>query len=162
LSERLPAHLEAAALIRQTQAGGGFATVLQKGEKEAGTILLVLCENDTNARVYERMPALDGARKWTLSKSQDNENKAEFSEYLTRRGARKLVPSLRSLTAAPLAVGHTPPLGRQDHIRLRQPRFGEAVTHELDLNAPGHRAARRPDRDTRPPPQQSPRSTTRH
>ncbi len=85
---RLPAHLEAAALIRQTQAEGGFAAVLQKGESEAGTILLVLCENDTNARVYERMPAPDGDRKWTLSRSQDDENKAEFREYLTRRGAQ--------------------------------------------------------------------------
>lgn len=88
MEQRLPAHLEAAALIRRTQAEGGFATVLQKGESEAGTILLVLCENDTNARVYERMPAPDGTRKWTLSKSQDNENKAEFSEYLTRRGSQ--------------------------------------------------------------------------
>ena len=88
MSERLPAHLEAAALIRQTQAEGGFATVLQKGEKEAGTILLVLCENDTKARVYERMPAADGTRKWALSRSQDDENKAEFSDYLARRGAQ--------------------------------------------------------------------------
>ena len=59
-------------------------------------------------------------------------------------------------------LGHTTPLGRQDHIRLRQPRLGEPVTHELDLNAPCHRAARRPDRDTRPPPPPSPRSTTDH
>ena len=36
-------------------------------------------------------------------------------------------------------MGHTLPLGRQDHIRLRQPRIREAITDELDLNAPGHR-----------------------
>jgi len=85
---RLPAHLEAAALIRRTQTEGGFATVLQKGESEAGTILLVLCENDTKARIYERMPAPDGTRKWTLSKKQDNEKKEEFMDYLGRRGAQ--------------------------------------------------------------------------
>jgi hypothetical protein len=88
LSERLPAHLEAGALIRQTQAEGGFATVLQKGEKEAGTILLVLCENDTNVRVYERMPAPDGTRNWTLLRVQDPDNKQEFTDYLARRGAQ--------------------------------------------------------------------------
>jgi len=86
MEQRLPAHLEAAALIRRTQAEGGFATVLQKGESEAGTILLVLCENDTNARIYERMPAPDGSRKWALSKVQHPENKQEFNDYLTRRG----------------------------------------------------------------------------
>src|SRR5512144_1090395 len=71
-------------------------------------------------------------------------------------------PLLLSLTAAPLAVGHPAPLGRQHHIRLRQPRFGEAVTDKLDLNAPGHRAARPSARDTPRPRQLSPRSTTRH
>ena len=88
VDERLPAHLEAAALIRRTQAEGGFATVLQKGEREAGTILLVVCENDTKARAYERMPDLDGVRKWACSRVQDPENKTEFSDYLTRRGAQ--------------------------------------------------------------------------
>ena len=60
--------------------------MLQKGEREAGTILLVLCENGTNARVYERMSAPDGTRQWTLSRSQDTEKETEFSQYLTRRG----------------------------------------------------------------------------
>ena len=86
LSERLSAHLEAAALIRRTQAAGGFAAVLQKGDREAGTILLVLCENGTNARVYERMPTLDGTRGWTRSMAQGSQNKEEFSQYLARRG----------------------------------------------------------------------------
>jgi hypothetical protein len=83
---RLPAHVEAAALIRRTQAEGGFATVLQRGENEAGTILLVLCENGTNSRIYERMPNPDGTRNWHCSKAEDAENKQEFSEYVTRRG----------------------------------------------------------------------------
>lgn len=83
---RLPAHVEAAALIRRTQAEGGFATVLQKGERDAGTILLVLCENGTKARAYERMPGADGIRQWHCSKNQDAENKQEFDFYVSRRG----------------------------------------------------------------------------
>lgn len=86
MDERLPAHLEVAALIRLTEAEGGFATVLQKGEKEAGTILLVLCKNDTKARAYERMPTAEGGREWFCSKVQDTENKKEFQDYLERRG----------------------------------------------------------------------------
>lgn len=85
MEERLPAHLEVAGLIRAVDANGGFATVIAKGERDAGTILVICCENGTNARLYERMPQLDGSRKWTLSKIQDADNPTEFSEYCERR-----------------------------------------------------------------------------
>ena len=85
MDERLPAHLEIAGLIRAVEAAGGFATVIEKGECDAGTILILCCENGTNARLYERMPQLDGSRKWTLSKTQGAENPHEFSEYYQRR-----------------------------------------------------------------------------
>jgi len=85
MDERLPAHLEISGLIRAVDAAGGFATVIEKGERDAGTILVICCENGANARLYERMPQLDGSRKWTLSKVQDPENPAEFSEYCERR-----------------------------------------------------------------------------
>lgn len=59
--------------------------VLRKGERDAGTILLVLLENGKNARLFERMPTLDGDRAWTISKAQDAENKKDFEDYLARR-----------------------------------------------------------------------------
>ncbi|MCB2066903.1 MAG: DUF1491 family protein [Erythrobacter sp.] len=83
--DRLPAHLEVSALIRAVDAAGGFATVIAKGEREAGTLLVICCHKDTPARAYERMPQLDGTRKWVLSKSQDLENPHEFSEWYMRR-----------------------------------------------------------------------------
>lgn len=86
MDERLPAHLEVSALIRRTQAEGGFATVLQRGEREAGTIMIVVCENGTNSRTYERMPGVEGGRKWHRTRAQDSDNKDEFEAYLTRRG----------------------------------------------------------------------------
>lgn len=85
MDARLPAHLEVAGLIRSVQAAGGFAAVLGKGEREAGTILVVTMQNGGNSRVFERMPQLDGTRKWSCSKQQDAENPQEFSEYLERR-----------------------------------------------------------------------------
>ena len=85
MNERLPAHVEISGLIRSVEAAGGFATVLSKGERDAGTILAICCENGTHGRLYERMPQLDGSRKWTLSKSQDPENPQDFSDYLERR-----------------------------------------------------------------------------
>lgn len=88
MDARLPAHLEVGALIRSVDAAGGFATVLKKGERDAGTIIIVLTKNGDNACAYERMPQLDGSRQWCCAHRQDTENKSEFSEYLDRRGAQ--------------------------------------------------------------------------
>jgi hypothetical protein len=88
MDSRLPAHLEVSALVRLTEAEGGFAAVLAKGEREAGTILVVLTENGANSRVYERMPQLDGSREWQCARVQDTENKEEFQDYLNRRKAQ--------------------------------------------------------------------------
>lgn len=85
MDSRLPAHVEASGLIRQVQAAGGFAAVLHKGEREAGTLLLILTENGTKTRVYERMPQLDGVRNWSCIRTQDVEGKQEFNLYLDRR-----------------------------------------------------------------------------
>ena len=82
---RMPAHLEVGGLIRAVEAAGGFATVLAKGERDAGTLLVVCCANGRAAAAYERMPQPDGSRAWTLSRSQDAENPQEFWEYCDRR-----------------------------------------------------------------------------
>lgn len=86
MDARLPAQLEVTGMIRLAQAEGGFAAVLQRGEREAGTILVVILDNGGNARLYERMPQVDGRRQWHCARRQNAENPAEFSEYLTRRG----------------------------------------------------------------------------
>ncbi len=85
MDQRLPAHLEVSALLRAVDAAGGFAAVLAKGEREAGTILVVCCENGASCELYERMPTPQGSREWTKTASQDNDNKEKFTEYLDRR-----------------------------------------------------------------------------
>lgn len=85
MDARLPAYLEVGGLVRSVQAVGGFATVLQKGEHDAGVILVVCCLNGRNQRLYERMPDLSGDRKWVSVKVEDTENILEFSNYLDRR-----------------------------------------------------------------------------
>lgn len=85
---RLPAHVEIGGLIRAVNAAGGFGTVIKKGERDAGTFLVLCCENGTNGRLYERMPQPDGARKWTLIRTQDPEKSYELAEYCARRGSQ--------------------------------------------------------------------------
>lgn len=85
MDARIPAHLEVSALIRQTQAAGGFAILVKKGERDAGTILVVITENGATSRLYERMPQLDGSRAWHRAMIQDPENKDDFESYVQRR-----------------------------------------------------------------------------
>ena len=85
MDARLPAHLEAAGIIRLAESLGGFATVLAKGERDGGTILVAIMCRGGPARLYERMPGLDGSRAFVATRAQDPENPTDFSEYLERR-----------------------------------------------------------------------------
>jgi hypothetical protein len=82
---RLPAHLEVAAILRLAETLGGFGTVLSRGERDAGTILLVTLCRGKDAVLYERMPNLDGSRHFVATKREDTEIASEFSDYLARR-----------------------------------------------------------------------------
>lgn len=82
---RLPAHIEASAILRLAESEGGFATVLAKGERDAGTILVVTLCRGRGGVLHERMPQLDGSRKFLATKREDPENPQEFSDYLARR-----------------------------------------------------------------------------
>ncbi len=85
MEQRLPAHLEVGALLRQVQAAGGFAMVLAKGDRDAGSILVVTCENGANTKVYEKIPHVDGTRAWRCSLKQDAEKPSEIPDYLEKR-----------------------------------------------------------------------------
>ena len=85
MDSRLPTHLEVSGLIRAVEAAGGFATVIAKGERDAGTLAILTIERDKNARLFERMPQMDGSRAFTCTREEDTENKQEFSDYLAKR-----------------------------------------------------------------------------
>ncbi|MBC7160295.1 MAG: DUF1491 family protein [Porphyrobacter sp.] len=88
MSDRLPAHLEVSALIRAVDQAGGFATVIAKGERDAGTILLVCSDRGGPARALERMPRPDGTSGWEIARQQDMDDPAAFWDYLKRRQAQ--------------------------------------------------------------------------
>jgi len=88
VDSRLPAHLEVAGLIRAVEAAGGFATVVSRGERDAGTIALLTIERGHPARFWERMPQVDGSRPFLCTRSEDVEKQNEFSEYVARRGVQ--------------------------------------------------------------------------
>lgn len=88
MTARLPAQLEIAGLIRLAQAGGGFASVLHKGERDAGAIVLILTERGGNPRVFERMPSADGDRSWQQTTIEGIEKPTVLDQYLARRTAQ--------------------------------------------------------------------------
>ena len=59
--------------------------VLERGERDAGTILLAIIHRDEPAWLYEKMPQLDGNRRFAMSRQEDIENKEDFQAYLARR-----------------------------------------------------------------------------
>jgi hypothetical protein len=67
---------------------GGFATVLARGEPDAGTIAIVIIGRGEPDTLYERMPDLAGNRIFVPTLLQDAEKKGEFSEMLARRRVR--------------------------------------------------------------------------
>ena len=85
MEPRLPAHLEVAGLIRMVEAEGGFATVIAKGERDAGTILILTMYRSDEAILFERMPQLDGTRPYIAAKQQNTENKDKIFSYIEKR-----------------------------------------------------------------------------
>jgi hypothetical protein len=82
---RLPAHLEVSGIIRAIESQGGFASVIAKGEKDAGTILILTIYRGENAVLFERLPQLDGSRPYIAAKQQNPEKSQEIFEYLEKR-----------------------------------------------------------------------------
>ena len=72
-------------MIRLAETHGGTATVLYRGERDAGTVLIVTMRRGRDARLLERMPTMDGHRRFEVTRVQDPEKPRDFDEYLDRR-----------------------------------------------------------------------------
>ena len=69
MSDRLPAHVEATALLRRVEAGGGFGTILKKGDPDRGALVLMLASRgapDGNYR-WQQVGPVAGADAATLA-----------------------------------------------------------------------------------------------
>lgn len=64
MAERLPAHLEAGSLIRRAQAEGGFGTVIRRGDKDRGSLLLLVAGRGEYWGSFERALLSDGNYGW--------------------------------------------------------------------------------------------------
>lgn len=64
MAERLPAHLEAASLIRRAEVDGGFGTVVKRGDPDRGSLVLLVTGRGKHWACFERALATDGNYGW--------------------------------------------------------------------------------------------------
>lgn len=62
--DRLPARLEAAALVRAAEAEGGFGTILRRGDPDRGSLVLALLRRGEHHAFLERTLDASGAYRW--------------------------------------------------------------------------------------------------
>ena len=60
MNERLPTRVLVSALLRRVADTGGFATVLARGDDQAGAVLVVVAERGGAGRLFERGIGPDG------------------------------------------------------------------------------------------------------
>lgn len=91
IEPRLAAHIRIEALKRLTQAAGGFATLLARGDPLSGAILISLTVRGADHGVFEGMSDLDGSVQWQeiwSAQSSVSAGKGSLAEYIARRRAR--------------------------------------------------------------------------
>lgn len=88
MSARLATKVLVSALVRRANQEGGFATVLAKGDEQAGALLLVLREPGGNPRLVERGIGPNGELALIPSASQDVASDETVDAYWQRRRSR--------------------------------------------------------------------------
>ena len=84
-SERLAAAIEATALMRRAEAGGGFAAIIKKGDAERGSLLLLISSRGRHVACLERMLGIEGAYCWRRVGPAETADSKEVAEFLAKR-----------------------------------------------------------------------------
>ena len=85
MTERLPASVEATALIRRAEAAGDFATVLRKGDQERGALLLVIGNRGQHVACLERVLSMGHGYRWQTVGPGAGAGSDEIAEFLAKR-----------------------------------------------------------------------------
>ena len=84
MDDRLPSHLWIQAHLRRCLAEGIPATVVHKGEKMGGTLMLKLNFLDRSCRVLGQMRDLDGNMAWLPAFKGERIEEVEADSYIQR------------------------------------------------------------------------------
>jgi hypothetical protein len=85
VSARLPTHIEVGAIVRRAEANGDFATILRKGDKERGSLMLIIGSRGHHHACLERILDLDGNYEWRVAGPAESAESAKVSDFLAKR-----------------------------------------------------------------------------
>jgi hypothetical protein len=88
MSGRLPSGVLVGAMLRRVNQAGGIATMLARGDEQAGAILVITLEKGSNPSIWERGIGPTGAVELIGVGPQAHDNEAEISDYWRRRRSR--------------------------------------------------------------------------
>jgi hypothetical protein len=86
MSERLPTHLEAAAIMRRVEAEGGFATVVRKGDPDRGILSLIVQKRGEFRGFLERELGSDFNYSWTFTSADRGESSQRLADLIAQKG----------------------------------------------------------------------------
>ncbi len=82
---RLKTDIWVSALLRRAMGAGAFAVVAQKGDRDAGTVLVSVRANDGAVRLYQAVTNMDGERIWHEGAPQ---NARDVDAAISKRSLR--------------------------------------------------------------------------
>lgn len=82
MSERLPAAMEAGAIMRGVEAKGGFATIIRRGDPDRGALTLLVASRGELKAVLERRMATDFSYKWAEVGHSSSDKTQEWQRVL--------------------------------------------------------------------------------
>ena len=85
MSDRLPAHVEVAGILRRVVAAGDFAAVIKKGDPDCGSLLIMVSSRGRHVACLERVLGPDSAYRWQLAGPAESASSAEIADFLARR-----------------------------------------------------------------------------
>ncbi|MCJ7421165.1 DUF1491 family protein [Sphingomicrobium astaxanthinifaciens] len=85
MSDRLPAGLEARALMRAAEAAGGMAMVLHRGDAERGSLLLLLLERGRPRFCLGRELSRSGTYEWADIGPTDLGDPLDLQAFIAKR-----------------------------------------------------------------------------
>lgn len=83
--ERLPAHLEAGAIIRGVESEGGFAAVLRKGDPDKGALVLIVRHRGEFRGLLERALDADFQYSWRLQSGDESISSDQLQRLVESR-----------------------------------------------------------------------------
>ena len=85
MTERLPAHVEAAGFLRQAEAEGGFGTILKTGDRDRGAVVLHVTRRGEHRAFLERALVPGGSYDWRQVGPAVGADAAELADWSQKR-----------------------------------------------------------------------------